>query len=1508
MSRGIAPYGILLLLLTAHLATKVAADNPVWDLTVSTLAGSGACGYQDGLPEIAMFNFPHNAFQMQNGNVVVADFDNNRIRMVATDGTVSTLAGSGTAGYLDGLGASAMFNSPEGVAVMQNGSVVVAEWSHRIRLIAPDGTVTTLAGTGVSGSTDGPGNTATFALPSGVDVLPNGSIVIAEYGSHRIRMVSPDGTVSTLTGTTGGSVDGPRATAQLSGPFNVAVMSNGSIVVAEWSGHRIRLVAPDGSITTLAGSGTQGFLDGPAATAQFSSPRGVAVLKSSHHSGYVAVGDQGNHKIRLIGPDGTVSTLVGSSQGIDDGPRLTATFDWPCGVKELANGNIVVADNNNCEIRLLTFVDTPCTILEDCNSHASIVSGTVKTACSCTCSTGYTNATCDGCASNYSGYPSCSAILCTNDTNCNAHASSVSGNVIGGCSCTCVTGYTGAICDRCAANYTNYPSCTPVPCTIIGDCNGHAATVSGDRVAGCNCTCLTNYTHSTCAACAARYSGYPACEMIPCAIPTHCSGHAVSVSGTEVTGCNCTCAAGYTGASCNSCGQHYTGYPSCAPILCTSSAHCHNHSAYVSGTEVSGCRCVCVPGMEGPTCNVTSTLSLSVTGSRSDSHSPSLASPLPTMSMQFTPTCDASQTTTYHTLCGGVGPAVCSSLPGCVLAEDLCTSHACSALTSERICLLEGCSWTNNSCSQRRGCSGSTKESCEEVVGCRWNFLASRCTAENVVCSTLKSESSCVDDDCSWNSLATPKCFRQFKSPSLCATVTDAFSCRIQKCFWAASISRCLPWDTQCSQLYLPSLCELLPKCVYSPAESGCVNLTALPPSFKGIVGVTHPDVVNPNAKFTLRVYGTNSVASVTLARVGSDSSSESLRATATFYDNALKATVYDGISIFTVGSYLLSIRSFETANLVLTSTIRVQVESPRLTRCQTTPAIPYKNSRFQVSFSGALGSTGQFYVVEDATSSSGCPSNASLYHPVRSMDDESATGLYVSSRSGRQRICYVNEAAVPVSCPDLVVVGEEAAWSDVVSIVTELRTNMLAPVDVIINSNVASCQSMQNMNVSRGLFANPHEVEMQFGDGVHSYKAFEVCIFAVVPMVDENVAPDATVTILRLEKFFLDANDVLHVLVPTLKKSVQSRPFLCSRYTTKIDCAMAGCTWSLDSSSCTLRDNPSPEGCLKLFGLYNVVRTISFSEYVLNPRMQIPLPYSGALAVVCTTAGRKTGTGLKMSYTTSATYCPNDCKDATGTSHGTCERTANSWECVCNDAYRGNDCSLLNTCKGVGGTVNTYSAEDFDEVMTSTSDPCAFILRATPPPGQTEGTIGIGVSLSFLAPLPQMDDCPQSHIIIRSGSSKGKLLSEICPTNNGNSFMLLNDASNTLYITYQLAEGVKFRLQFTAVVLACPGKAGAFGEPVTSNEVCDGRGVCVGLNYSAYDALLNVEVLQVLCAVWFFAALWNVRHLWVRLPETTISIVPSSHCLCTQLFRAPRARPLHPECRVRVPQGLLRP
>ena len=211
-------------------------------------------GFADGSATTAQFQVPHNVAVMQNGSVVVSDCRNHRIRLVASDGTVTTLAGRGTEGFADGPARTAQFSQPKGVAVMQNGSVVVADFNNRrIRLVAPDGIVTTVAGSGIFGFADGPARAARFAEPSGVAIMQNGSIVVADTQNNRIRLVAPDGTVTTLAGSgTRGFVDGPANTAQFDSPYDVAVMQNGSVVVAGFYNNRIRLVAPDGLRTLLA--------------------------------------------------------------------------------------------------------------------------------------------------------------------------------------------------------------------------------------------------------------------------------------------------------------------------------------------------------------------------------------------------------------------------------------------------------------------------------------------------------------------------------------------------------------------------------------------------------------------------------------------------------------------------------------------------------------------------------------------------------------------------------------------------------------------------------------------------------------------------------------------------------------------------------------------------------------------------------------------------------------------------------------------------------------------------------------------------------------------------------------------------------------------------------------------------------------------------------------------------------------------------------------------------------
>jgi len=350
-------------------------------VTVSTLAGSGTQGFAD-IPGVgAKFNSPRDVAVDSTGTVYVADGGNNRIRKILPNGTVSTLAGSGTAGFADGVGAAAKFHLPDGVAVDSAGTVYVADtFNQRIRKILPDGTVSTLAGSGVNGFNDGAGSTAKFDFPFDVAVDSAGTVYVADQFNHRIRKILPNGTVSTLAGSgTAGFADGAGATAKFNYPKGVAVDSTGTVYVADEFNHRIRKILPDGTVSTLAGSGTQGFADGDGAAAKFNNPRGVTV----DSAGTVYVADTNNYRIRMILPDGTVSTLAGTgAAGFADGVFanevggaakfhvtkgvavdirhtplyviIGAKFNHPIGVAVDSAGTVYVADQDNQRIRKIT--------------------------------------------------------------------------------------------------------------------------------------------------------------------------------------------------------------------------------------------------------------------------------------------------------------------------------------------------------------------------------------------------------------------------------------------------------------------------------------------------------------------------------------------------------------------------------------------------------------------------------------------------------------------------------------------------------------------------------------------------------------------------------------------------------------------------------------------------------------------------------------------------------------------------------------------------------------------------------------------------------------------------------------------------------------------------------------------------------------------------------------------------------------------------------------------------
>jgi sugar lactone lactonase YvrE len=291
------------------------------------------------------------------GNLYVSDANNHTIWKVDPTNHKTLLAGSpGLPGSSDGLGSNAQFRNPGGLALDSAGNLVVADTgNHTIRRIAPDGTVTTLAGSpGVPGSTDGVGAQARFNAPYGIAVDGSGTVYIADTQNHTIRRMATDGTVSTYAGAAGqpGLVNGANASALFNQPNGLALMPDGTLVVADYGNSCIRTISPAGQVSTLAGLGTTGFTNGAGTLATFYWPVGVAV----DASGAIWVADTHNHAIRKVLPDHTVSTLagLGGTPGNADGTGTTALFNLPCGIATTPSGNLIVADTYNHILRVVT--------------------------------------------------------------------------------------------------------------------------------------------------------------------------------------------------------------------------------------------------------------------------------------------------------------------------------------------------------------------------------------------------------------------------------------------------------------------------------------------------------------------------------------------------------------------------------------------------------------------------------------------------------------------------------------------------------------------------------------------------------------------------------------------------------------------------------------------------------------------------------------------------------------------------------------------------------------------------------------------------------------------------------------------------------------------------------------------------------------------------------------------------------------------------------------------------
>jgi sugar lactone lactonase YvrE len=299
---------------------------------VTTVAGTGEQGFSgDGGPAIsAQLDSPAGVAIDAVGDIYIADTHNQRIREVR-GGTITTVAGTGVAGFSGDVGTaiSALLSNPTALAVDGNDNLYIADTAnHRIRKISSV-TITTIAGDGEQ-TFSGDGGAAIAAgidSPNGVVVDATGRIYIGDTHNQRVRVVSTSGIISTLAGGDSkayGGDGGKAAAALLARPRGLSVDVQGNIYVADSDNNRIRLIATTGNITTVAGSGSQGFAGdgGPAIHAILDTPRAPAVMAS----GVFVLSDTNNQLVRVVGPDGVIHTITGESSGTGGGQGFSETL------------------------------------------------------------------------------------------------------------------------------------------------------------------------------------------------------------------------------------------------------------------------------------------------------------------------------------------------------------------------------------------------------------------------------------------------------------------------------------------------------------------------------------------------------------------------------------------------------------------------------------------------------------------------------------------------------------------------------------------------------------------------------------------------------------------------------------------------------------------------------------------------------------------------------------------------------------------------------------------------------------------------------------------------------------------------------------------------------------------------------------------------------------------------------------------------------------------------------
>jgi sugar lactone lactonase YvrE len=308
---------------------------------VTTFAGTGASGSVDGARLSATFNAPRVLAFDSGGNLFVAEDVGAKIRKITPAGIVTTFAGSGIKASVDNQGTNAAFMTPYGMAFDSSGNLYIGDYTdNRIRKISSSGVVTTVAGNGLATSSDSQGTQAGINGPTGLVFDASGNLYFCEWRGNRIRKMTSGGVLSTIAGNgASGPNDGSGTSATFYGPHCIAIDAHGDLFVADNNNHRIRKVTPSGVVTTFAGSGLAASRDGLGTFACINDPTGLAF----DAQGNLYVGERSGNRVRKIAPSGLVTTLAGNgATGSMDGTGFAATLYTPEGIAVNASGSLYV--------------------------------------------------------------------------------------------------------------------------------------------------------------------------------------------------------------------------------------------------------------------------------------------------------------------------------------------------------------------------------------------------------------------------------------------------------------------------------------------------------------------------------------------------------------------------------------------------------------------------------------------------------------------------------------------------------------------------------------------------------------------------------------------------------------------------------------------------------------------------------------------------------------------------------------------------------------------------------------------------------------------------------------------------------------------------------------------------------------------------------------------------------------------------------------------------------------